>query len=45
MSSTRQHALGLYRAILRSHRQRLPFHLRQLGDSYVRCVDHTSVWR
>jgi hypothetical protein len=28
--------LALYRRILRLHRTKLPFHLRQLGDSYVR---------
>lgn len=31
-------ALSLYRRIFRLHRQKLPFHLRQLGDSYVRLV-------
>lgn len=31
-------ALSLYRRIFRLHRQKLPFHLRQLGDSYVRFV-------
>jgi hypothetical protein len=31
-------ALVLYRRILRVHRSRLPDSMRQLGDSYVRCV-------
>ena len=28
--------LALFRRILRAHRQKLPFHLRELGDRYVR---------
>lgn len=34
--ATSGEALALYRRILRLHRQKLPFHLKQLGDSYVR---------
>ena len=31
-----QQGLALYRRILRAHRLKLPFHLRELGDRYVR---------
>jgi len=34
--ATRQRALSLYRNILRAHREKLPYHLRELGDKYVR---------
>jgi hypothetical protein len=34
--SGRAKALSLYRRILRTHRQKLPYHLRELGDTYVR---------
>lgn len=36
MSVSRQRALTLYRNILRAHREKLPYHLRELGDTYVR---------
>jgi hypothetical protein len=32
----RREALSLYARILRLHRQKLPFEMRQLGDEYVR---------
>ena len=35
-SSSRRAALSLYSHILRLHRQKLPFEMRQLGDTYVR---------
>jgi hypothetical protein len=38
MSVSRQRALTLYRNILRAHREKLPYHLRELGDTYVRYV-------
>mmetsp|Transcript_20829 Transcript_20829/g.36936 ORF Transcript_20829/g.36936 Transcript_20829/m.36936 type:complete len:111 (+) Transcript_20829:102-434(+) len=36
--------LSLYRTILRLHRQKLPHHLREMGDSYVKKEfrDHRS---
>jgi hypothetical protein len=41
---TRQRALGLYRSILRLHRDRLPPVMRDLGDKYVRYVRTVSSW-
>jgi Complex1_LYR-like len=32
----RQRALGLYRSLLRAHKNHLPADMRQLGDSYVK---------
>ena len=37
--SQRRAVLTLYSSILHTHRARLPDHMRQLGDSYVRCVN------
>lgn len=34
--STSHRAISLYRSILRVHRDRLPYHMRILGNSYVR---------
>lgn len=34
--STRSQALSLYKRILQAHKTRLPQHLQQLGDAYVR---------
>ena len=34
--STKSLALGLYRSILREHKNRLPVEMRILGDEYVR---------
>lgn len=35
---TRREALSLFAHILRLHRQKLPFEMRQLGDTYVKFV-------
>jgi hypothetical protein len=35
--ASRSQALALYAHILRLHRQKLPFEMRQLGDAYVGC--------
>lgn len=37
-AASRRSALSLYSHILRLHRQKLPFEMRQLGDTYVRCA-------
>ena len=35
-SSHRRTVLSLYRAILRTHKKKLPYHLREIGDAYVK---------
>jgi hypothetical protein len=42
MTQQRRAVLSLYSSILHAHRARLPDHMRQLGDSYVRYVKATT---
>jgi hypothetical protein len=36
MAARNEAALSLFRRILRLHRQKLPSHLREMGDTYVK---------
>mmetsp|Transcript_7451 Transcript_7451/g.8565 ORF Transcript_7451/g.8565 Transcript_7451/m.8565 type:complete len:109 (-) Transcript_7451:1322-1648(-) len=36
MSCQKTQVVTLYRRLLRLHRQKLPFHMRQMGDSYIK---------